>query len=110
MITTGMFIALSVIDAVLLVYAWVDSENRNYTHVWSAVTAMILSFLLGIYLQMGLVEQPGDSTWVVVSDTPVGYFYIMIGVFALIYAFLAGIEVMHEAANAKQAQVYGDNE
>ena len=110
MITTGMFITLVVVDAVLLVYAWTDSENRNYTHVWSSVLVMILSWMLGTYLIMGLVEQPGDTAWTVVADTPVGYFFILVGVFALIYAFLSAIEAMHEKADSAGSSVYGSDE
>jgi fumarate reductase subunit D len=109
-ITTGMFITLVVVDALLLLYAWIDSENRNFTHVWSAVIAMILSWMLGTYMILGLVEEPGEAAWTVVADTPVGYFFIFIGIVALIYAFLSAIEAMHDAALGRDSSILGGDE
>lgn len=98
MITTGMFITLVVTDVLILLYAFIDSENRNYTHIFASVIVIILSMMLGLYLQTGLVEEPGDTSWTVVTDPAVGYFFIFIGVLAIIYTLLSGLEAMHDAA------------
>lgn len=103
MITTGMLTTLMVIDIALLLYAWLDSENRNYTHVWSAATATLLSFLLGIYLMTGMVQEPVGTTWPVVADRAFGWFFVMVGVFALVYAFLAGVEALQDAASRRDS-------
>src|SRR5512139_3645947 len=101
MITTGMFISLTVMDAALLIYAFADSDNRNYAHIFASVIVILLSGVLGFYLQNGLVSEPGDPVWVVVTDAGVGWLFIAVGVLAFIYVVLAGFEALHDASQGR---------
>ena len=107
------FMVLAWIDLGLMLYTFIDNENRNYMHVYSAVIAVILSFFLSVSLTNGFITEPHVltdqsvtvnssvmSTYLVkhveIVDTGLSWFFGFIGVMMLIICILAVIEAVRE--------------
>lgn len=111
MITPVMFWFLAGVGVALLVYMFLDSENRIFGHVFAGVCAIILFFLLG---QLMITGQVGEvhpvitsktmvnstttydytMTTVHLQDSSVGYLFMFLAVFALILTTMAVIEII----------------
>lgn len=107
------FVVLSFLVCGLTVYTFADNQNRNYLYIATAAVAMIVSFLLGIFLQVGTVSVDFVNTMdevtvnesvlstydvqrVAITDSGFGYFFIFWGVVMLIILILAVIELFRE--------------
>lgn len=127
MITPFMFWALAAIGGVLTLYVFVDSENRIMGHIFAAIVATVLFFLLGVTIITGNVgdvhavasnqttinatlEYAYSTVSVPVQDTAIGYLFIFMGVFMLIVTVLAGLEIVSEMMDAKNRAWRYDNE
>ena len=107
------FVVLALLLCGLTVYTFADNQNRNYLYIATAVVAMILSFLLGIFLQVGTVSvdfvntleevtvnesvlSTYDVQRVAITDLGFGWFFTFWGVVMLIITILAVIELFRE--------------
>jgi PKD repeat protein len=107
------FVVLAFMVCGLTVYTFADNQNRNYLYIATAAVAMIVSFLLGIFLQVGTVSvdfvntldevtvnesvlSTYDVQRVAITDLGFGWFFIFWGVVMLIITILAVIELFRE--------------
>lgn len=107
------FVVLAFLVCGLTVYTFADNQNRNYLYIATAAVAMIVSFLLGIFLQVGTVSvdfvntldevtvnetvmSTYDVQRVAITDLGFGWFFIFWGVVMLIITILAVIELFRE--------------
>lgn len=104
------------IGAILVVYSFIDNENRVFGHIFTAGIAMVLFFLLGSMVLSGNV---GDievaelnrttvnstvsyayTTVTVPMEYPaIGWVFIFIGVVMLLFVIMAIVEIVREAAD-----------
>lgn len=113
MITPLIFWFLAAVGFGLIVYMFLDSENRIFGHVFAGVIATMLFFLLGITMISGNVGEVQaiatnkttinstasyvyTTATIPLQDTGVGYLFIFIGVFALLVTVMAVIEVVRD--------------
>lgn len=113
MITPLMFWVFAVIGAVLAVYVFIDNQNRVFGHVFAAVVATVLFFLLGVNLMGGNVgeefpvsvnETVNNTTTlftystvtVAMQDSGISWFFIFLGVVMLIVTIMASLEIAGE--------------
>lgn len=107
------FMVLAWVDLGLILYTFIDNENRNYMHIYSAVIAVILSFLLAVSLTNGFITEAHVLTdkevtvnssvlsthlveHVAVTDTGWSWFFAFLGVMMLIICVLSAIEAVKE--------------
>ena len=107
------FMVLAWVDLGLILYTFIDNENRNYMHIYSAVIAVILSFLLAVSLTNGFITEAHVLTdkevtvnssvlsthlveHVAVTDTGWSWFFAFLGVMMLIICVLSAIEAVRE--------------
>ncbi|HQN90705.1 MAG TPA: PKD domain-containing protein, partial [Methanoculleus sp.] len=107
------FVVLAFMVCGLTVYTFADNQNRNYLYVATAAGAMIVAFLLGVFLLIGTisvdfvntldevtVNETVMSTYdvqrVAITDTGFGYFFTFWGVVMLIIMVLAVVEIVRE--------------
>jgi len=107
------FMVLAWVDLGLILYTFIDNENRNYMHVYSAVIAVILSFLLAVSLTNGFITDAHVLTdkevtvnssvlsthlveHIAVTDTGWSWFFAFLGVMMLIISVLSAIEAVRE--------------
>jgi membrane-bound metal-dependent hydrolase YbcI (DUF457 family) len=122
MITPIIFWFLAAVGFVLVIYTFLDSENRIYGHVFAGVIATILFFLLGTTMITGNVGEVqaiatakttvnSTATYVYTTatiplqDTSVGYLFIFLAVFALIVTTMAVIEVVREFTSGEGYEI-----
>ena len=99
MITVSMLTTFAAIDFALVLYAFWDNDNRNFTHVYASLISIVLSGTLAYFLLLGLVSEiTGDGVLTTVTDTPFAYFFIFIGVIMLVYTILSALEAATGAA------------
>lgn len=113
MITPIIFWFLAAVGFVLVIYMFLDSENRIYGHVFAGVISTILFFLLGTTMITGNVGEVqaiataktivnSTATYVYTTatiplqDNSVGYFFMFMAVVALILTVMATIEIVRE--------------
>jgi PKD repeat protein len=107
------FVVLAFMVCGLTVYTFADNQNRNYLYIATAAVAMIMAFLLGIFLRVGTVSvdfvntldevtinesvlSTYDVQRVAITDLGFGWFFIFWGVVMLIITILAVIELFRE--------------
>lgn len=122
MITPMIFWFLAAVGFVLLVYMFVDSENRIFGHVFAGVIATILFFLLGTLMISGNVGEVQaiatnkttvnstasyvyTTATIPLQDTSVGYLFVFLAVFALIITVMAVIEIVREFSTGEGYEI-----
>ena len=78
---------------VLMVYGLADNE-RIYASIFAFLTSAMLSFMLGYQLLFGLIvgEKYLEVAAVTYTDTPLGYFFIMVGIGISILTFAVMVD------------------
>lgn len=114
MISPLLFGVLAIVDFVLIVYSFYDSQNRVYGNIISSLLAVILSFLLAQMIISGGVvtvekfisstTENGSTVYqyqdmaIQTIDSSVGYLFMLIGVIMLIVLLFF---IMHELSDRK---------
>ncbi len=122
MITPIIFWFLAGVGVVLLVYMFLDSENRIFGHVFAGVIATILFFLLGTMMITGnvgevqaiatnkttvnsTVSYAYTTATIPVQDISVGYLFVFLAVFALILTTMATIEIVRGFSQESEYEI-----
>ena len=107
------FVVLAFLVCGLTVYTFADNQNRNYLYIATAAVAMIVAFLLGVFLLIGTISvdfvntldevtvnesvlSTYDVQRVAITDLGFGYFFTFWGVVMLIIMVLAVVEIVRE--------------
>ena len=107
------FVMLAFINLGLVLHTFVNNESRNYLHVFTGIVAVIVSFMLGMFLITGFVQEDFVVTaaevtvnssvlstyqieQVSIIDAGVGYYFVFIGILMALIVILSVIEIIRE--------------
>ncbi len=93
---------LCFINVVLMIYSFVDNENKFYGNIFTSFLSFVISILLSIYFVNGRIMTILSGSWVDWESVTLSILCLIIGIVMFCYTVLNIIIVFLEKTERKE--------